>query len=138
MPANLGKALDLLIFPLLVSIVIILGRRAVTRVRRWRGRPASAGPPHRLLPITVDASGLRFGSRSYAVAWSEVSAVSLVGPTPTAPATPLAVRWSLHGRDPILVEADDMAEPPETVILLTWAYRPDLRWAAVDRSPSAA
>ncbi|MFD0599149.1 hypothetical protein ACFQZ4_48260 [Catellatospora coxensis] len=63
-----------------------------------------------------------------------MSAVDLLGPTMAEPEAPVAVRWSLHGRDPIIIKADDMAQPPETAIRAIWAYRPDLRWRPVDAS----
>jgi hypothetical protein len=101
-------------------------------VERWRGAPAESSDA--ATPITVDGSGLRFRALPDVVAWSEVSAVDLLGPSPAEPETPMAVRWSLHGRDPIVIKADDMAQPPETAIRATWAYRPDLRWRPVDVS----
>ncbi|WP_344349989.1 hypothetical protein, partial [Catellatospora coxensis] len=92
------------------------------------------GAPTAPTPITIDASGLRFRSLPGVIAWSEVSAVDLLGPTMAEPEAPVAVRWSLHGRDPIIIKADDMAQPPETAIRAIWAYRPDLRWRPVDAS----
>ncbi|WP_155371095.1 hypothetical protein [Catellatospora vulcania] len=140
MPADPLEALRHIAFSLLVWAVFLLWRAGVSLVRRWRRQPAPdattadaavsliGGP----LPMTVNAAGLRCGSPPVAVGWSEVSAVDLLGPTPAEPETAMAVRWSLRGRAPIVVEADDMAQPPETAIRATWAYRPDLRWRPVD------
>ncbi|WP_144126616.1 hypothetical protein [Catellatospora sichuanensis] len=108
-------------------LLVVAARRLM---RRWRGMPPQSADA--ATPIIIDASGLRFRSLPEAVTWSEVSAVGLLGPTPAEPQAPVAVRWSLHGRDPIVIEADDMAQPPETAIRATWAHRPDLRWRPVD------
>lgn len=117
----------------LIAWTLLLLPVAIGRLARWwRGTPPESADA--ATPITVDASGLRFRSLPEVVAWSEVSAVDLLGPTMAEPEAPVAVRWSLHGRDPIDIKADDMAQPPESAIRATWAYRPDLRWRPVDAS----
>lgn len=131
-PAKPLDGLKDMAFGLIAWTLILLLSAVGWLVRRWRGTPPESSDA--VPPITVDASGLRFRSLPDVVTWSEVSAVDLLGPTPAEPETPMAVRWSLHGREPIVIKADDMAQPPETAIRATWAYRPDLRWPPVDVS----
>ncbi|WP_203688350.1 hypothetical protein [Catellatospora coxensis] len=131
-PANVMEGLQNFAAGLIAWTLIMLLAAIGRLTQWWRGAPPESADA--ATPITIDASGLRFRSLPGVIAWSEVSAVDLLGPTMAEPEAPVAVRWSLHGRDPIIIKADDMAQPPETAIRAIWAYRPDLRWRPVDAS----
>ncbi|GIF84252.1 hypothetical protein Cba03nite_56010 [Catellatospora bangladeshensis] len=120
-PADLGRGLLNFAVAALFWLVVFAAR-AVTR--RLRGAPGNVSAP--AAPITLDADGLHMRRLGEPVQWSDVYAVELVGPTPEQPDSPLAVRWSVRGRDPITVPAADMALPPETAIRASWAYQPGL------------
>ncbi|BCJ76583.1 hypothetical protein CS0771_61270 [Catellatospora sp. IY07-71] len=132
-PADLVEGLSSFGVSALVWLVLLLVVAAGALTRRLRGVPRDDPAPG--APITLDADGLRPRGWREPVPWSEVYAVELVGPTPEQPDSPLAVRWSVRGRDPITVPAGDMALPPETAVRATWAYRPGLAAGQREEAP---
>jgi hypothetical protein len=119
LPLRIGRGLDSFVGGALLLLVVFGGSAVVRRIRA----------PRRAKRVTVGLDGLRFDRRT-PILWSQVTDITVNGPTASRPNADGVILWSVRGDAPTVETPLHSGPLPEETILAARSYVAEARQAA--------